>query len=126
MDSETYFAFIFKMVQTPGCCMGGGDGGGGYSDIFIHTYGLDCFFIQSFEIQYFWGVQKNTWFWGYEEVVDILGDHYIIGLIWGSFLYILGFFLKARHRMGTFLGVKKFQIFIWEYLILLIFLLGNQ
>ena len=28
------------------------------------------------------GVQKNEYFRGYEETVDILGGHYI-GLIWG-------------------------------------------
>ena len=29
-----------------------GGGGGGYSDIFKHTYGLDHFLVQNFEIQY--------------------------------------------------------------------------
>ena len=33
----------------------------------------------------FLGVQKNEYFWGYEESVDILGGHYIhVGLIWGT------------------------------------------
>ena len=43
MNSVTYFALTFKPVETPVCvCVGGG--GGGYSDIFIHTYGLDHLF----------------------------------------------------------------------------------
>ena len=29
----------------------------------------------------FWG-SENEYFWGYEEIVDIFGGHYIIGLIW--------------------------------------------
>ena len=38
----------------------------------------------------------------------IFGGHYIIGLIWGgggSFLDILGLFLKARCRIEIFSGV---------------------
>ena len=41
-------------------------------DILIHTYGLD----------HFRGL-KNDYFLEYEEIVDILGGQYIIGLIWG-------------------------------------------
>ena len=74
VDSVTYFAFIFKLVETPGCvCVlwgRGGGGGGGYSDIFIHTYGLDNFFwfkILKFNMFFFLffffggggGVRKN-------------------------------------------------------------------
>ena len=49
-------------------------GGGGYSDIFIHTYirRLCPFFwfkILNFDI--FLGFQKNKYFFGYENFVDI-------------------------------------------------------
>ena len=54
----TYFALIFKLVETPG----GGGGGGGGSDIFIHTYGLDHF--QGFRKMNIFGGIKILWiFW---------------------------------------------------------------
>ena len=47
-------------------------------------------------------------FGGMKKLWIFLGNHYIIGLIGeGSFLYILGLFLKARYRMGTFFGGHK-------------------
>ena len=82
------------------------------------------FGVQNFEIQYFGGFQKNENFFGYEEIVDIFGVITLLDWFVGSFLYILGPFLKARFRMGMFLGVTKIQIFIMECLILLIFSLG--
>ena len=42
VDSVSFFTFILKLVETPGMCVC--CGGGGYSDIFIHTYGLDHFY----------------------------------------------------------------------------------
>ena len=55
VDSVTYFAFIFKLVETPGCVcvVGEGEGGGGVLRYF-HTYiWLGQFFlVQNFEIQY--------------------------------------------------------------------------
>ena len=65
-------------------------------------------------------------FGGMKKFWILLGAHYIIGLIWGEgvFLYILVVFLKARYRMGIFLAVTKFQIFIWECLICVIFFNG--
>ena len=56
VNNVIYFALIFKLVETPG------GGGGGVFDIIIHTYGVDHF-----------EVQKNQYFWGYEEIVDIFG-----------------------------------------------------
>ena len=52
----------------------GGGGGGGYSDIFIHRLGHSFVFkILNFII--FCGFQKNEYFLGYEDFVDIF---------WGS------------------------------------------
>ena len=45
--------------------------GVGHSNIFIRLF----FGAQNFEFQYFWGFQKNEYFLGYEECVDIF---------WGS------------------------------------------
>ena len=48
--------------------------GGGYSDILIHIRWLGSFFwfnILNFNI--FLGFQKNDYFWGYEDFVDIFG-----------------------------------------------------
>ena len=76
------------------------------------------------------GVSEKDKFWGggYEELVDILegGSFYYWTNLGGSFLYILGLFLKARYRMGIFFGITSLKIFIWECLIFLIFLLGKQ
>ena len=54
-------------------------------------------------------------FGGYEDLVDIfLGDHHKIGLVWGSFLCILGSFLRSRYRIGIFFWVAKISnIFYW-------------
>ena len=54
---------------------------------------------------------------GYEEIVDIFLGQLQIGLFWGSFLYILGVFLRPRYIMGMFLGDHKissfFFLFFW-------------
>ena len=52
------------------------------------------FKIMNFNI--FWGYQKNNIFWGYEDFVDFLWGHYKIELYLGSFLCILGSFLKVK------------------------------
>ena len=100
--------------------------GGGGTQIFSykHTY----FWLKILKFNIFWGFRKMNRFGGYEEIVDILGGslHYWTNLGEGSFLYILGLFLKARYRMGIFFWVTKFQKLIWECLTFLIFLLGKQ
>ena len=51
---------------------GGGGGGGGYSyNIFIHTKARVIYGVQNFEFHYFLGFQKNKYFFGYEDFVDI-------------------------------------------------------
>ena len=61
VDSVTYFAFIFKLDETPGCvcvCVGGGGGGGVLR--FFHKYiWLGPFFGQNFEIRYFVGFSEK-------------------------------------------------------------------
>ena len=37
----------------------GSGGGGGYSDIFIHTYARAIFGVQNFEFQYFLGFSEK-------------------------------------------------------------------
>ena len=51
----------------------GGGGGGWYSGIFIHTWTRSILGVHNFEFQYFLGFQKNKYFWGYEDFVDIFG-----------------------------------------------------
>ena len=60
-----YFALIFKLVETPR--------GGGFFDIFIHTYGLD----------HFWGFRKRI-ILGDMKKLWIFLDGHNIGLIWGN------------------------------------------
>ena len=52
----------------------------------------------------------------YKEIVDIFWGHLQIWLFWGSFLYIVGLFLRPRYRMGMFLGdhkISRFFFFFW-------------
>ena len=49
---------------------------------------------------------------GYEEIVNIFWGQLQIGLFGGSFLYILGLFLRPRYIMGMFLGDHKISRFL--------------
>ena len=50
-------------------------GGGGYSDIFIHTLALTIFRVQTFEVQYFLGIQKKMYHLGIKILRIICGGH---------------------------------------------------
>ena len=85
---------------------------GGCTLIFSYIRRLGSFFwfkILNFNI--FGGFQKNEYFLGYEDFLDIFWGPHKIGLYLGSFLCILGFFLKVNVQYGVFLGLQKFQIF---------------
>ena len=64
---------------------GGGGGGGGCTLIFSCIRRLGSFFgVQNFESQYILGFQKNEYFLGYGNFVDIFfGGHHKIGLYLG-------------------------------------------
>ena len=65
----------------------------------------------------FWGFQRNVYFWGYEDFVDILGVYHIIGL----YFRVISMHYRVKvHNGGYFWGLLKFQIF-WGHLIFLIF-----
>ena len=75
-------------------------GGGGYSDIFIHTLARAFFRVQNFEFQYFWGFQKTEYLLVWRFCGYFL-DHHKIGL--------------SRYRLEDIfwvVGLLKFQIFI--------------
>ena len=58
--------------------------GGGVLLYFHTNVGSGHFFcIQNFEFHSFLGFQKNKYFWGYEDFVDIFWGHHIIGLYFG-------------------------------------------
>ena len=70
----------------------------------------------------FWGFQKNNYFFGYENFVDIfLGSSQNWTIFRGHFYAFLGLFLRSRYRIGDifwvakisniFLGCLKFLIF---------------
>ena len=79
--------------------------------------------VQNFAFQYFFGFEKNDYFWGYEDFVDIFGGHHKIGLYlgvismysrvsslgqgteWGIIFWIAKIF-------KYFLGCLKFLIFL--------------
>ena len=61
----------------------------------------------------FLGFQRNEYFWGYEDFVDIFGVYYIIGLYLRVIsMHFRGLFISAKvHNGGYFWGLLKFQIF---------------
>ena len=68
VNSVTYFALIFKLVETPGgVCGGGGEGGNPILLIWLGP---------------FWGVQKNEYFGGMKKLWIFFRGHYTIGLNW--------------------------------------------
>ena len=78
--------------------------------------------VQNFD-SLFLGLQKNEYFLKYEDFVDISGYYRKTGLFGGSFLCILGSFLKAKAQNGEYFGgLLKFQIFLG---MLVIFVLGG-
>ena len=58
-------------------------GGGGGTQILSYMYLrrlVHFWVVQYFKFQYFWGFQKNEYFLGNEEFVDIFWGHHKIGL----------------------------------------------
>ena len=104
-------------------------GGGGGCTLILFSYirRLGSFFgIQNFEFQYFWGVfRKMNIFLGYEDFADIFSTK--LNYIKGSFLCILGSFLKVNVKNGgIFFWLLKSQIFFWGCLKFLIFFGGER
>ena len=55
--------------------------------------------VQNFEFQLFLCFQKNEYFWGYEDFVDIFWGHHKIGL------YLGGHFRVSSLGQGTEYGI---------------------
>ena len=92
---------------------GGGGGGGGGNLIFSYIRRFGPFFwVQNFE---FWGFQKNTYFLGYENFLDIFWGHHKIELYLEVIsMHFKAFFLKVKiQNWGKFFGLLKFQIYFW-------------
>ena len=92
------------------------------SDIFIHKMG-HFFGFKILNFHFVLGFQKNEYFLGYDDFVDIfLGS----SKNW-TFLCILGSFFKANvQNGGSFFLLLKFQIIVFWYLKFLIFLRTNS
>ena len=98
-----------------------------------HTYVGSGHFIgfKILNFNIFGGFQKNEYLLGYEDFVAIFFFFFFLGgggvitkLVYtsGSFLNILGSFLKVKvQNGGYFWGLLKFQIFFWGCLKLLIY-----
>ena len=70
----------------------------------VHFLG---FKILNFNI--FWGFQKNEYFWGYEDFVDIfLGSSQNWASLRVISMHFRVFFLRSMYRIGIFLGLLKF------------------
>ena len=60
----------------------------------------------------FWGFQKNEYFWGYEDFVDIFGVYHIIGLYLRVIsMHFRVFSFGQGTKWGYFWGLLKVQIF---------------
>ena len=97
------------------CCDISRGGGGEYSDILVIYVGSDHFWgFKTLNFNTFWGFHKKKNIFGggggYEEIVDIFLGPLQIGLFWGSFLYILGFFKDQGTEWEYFWGITKFQV----------------
>ena len=79
--------------------------------IFSYKSRLRSFFgVQNFEFQYCRGFQKNEYFWGYEDFVDIFwGDTFWVAKISNILgcLKFLIFFFGERYMLCTSLRMKK-------------------
>ena len=62
----------------------------------------------------FWGFQKNEYFWGYEDFVDIFGVYHIIGLYLRVIsMHFRVFSFGQGTQRGIFLGVAKISNIFW-------------
>ena len=58
--------------------------------------------------------QENEYVLGYEDFVDVFGDHHKIGLVLGDISMQFRVFSQGQGtEWGYCLGLLKFQIFIW-------------
>ena len=92
--------------------MYGGTPGGG-TLIFSHIRRLGLFFlVQNSEFQFFWGFQKNEYFFGYEDFADIFWGP---SQNWASFrvisMHFSVFFKVKGTELGYFFGLLKFKYF---------------
>ena len=69
------------------------------------------------------GVQKNEYSFWYEDFVDNFWGHQKLGYILGSFLSILGSFLKVKVQNGNIYWVAKILNIFGGFLKFLIFVL---
>ena len=79
---------------------------GEYSEFFYRYVGSGYFLGLNFlNFNIFGDFQKNEYFWGYDDFVDIFGVITKLAYIKGSFLCILGSFLRKRFRVEDIFGV---------------------
>ena len=104
-------------------------GGGGRVLRYFHTYVGSGYFwgfkILNFNI--FWVFRKMKIVWGMKILWLFFwggggGGNHKNGLVWGSFLCILGSFLRSSYRFWIFLGVAKISNIFLGCLKFLIFL----
>ena len=97
MSQRTRFWYLSQM-PVPG-------GVGGGTLIFSYICSLGSFLgAQNFEFQHFWGFQKNVYFWGYVEFVDIFEVITKFDYINESVLCTLRSFLKVKVLNGGYFG----------------------
>ena len=81
-------------------------GGGGVLRYF-HTYVGSGHFLgfKILNFNFLEGFQKNEYFFGCDDFMDIFGGHYKNWTIFrGDFYAFKGFFLRSRYRMGGIFG----------------------
>ena len=88
---------VLSLNQTLDATPGGGGGVG--PGIFIYNVGSN----------HFWGFKRNEYFWGYDKIVDIFGDHHK-GVI---YIHFRASFKVKVQNWNTFLGLLILIIFFW-------------
>ena len=89
-------------------------GGGGGKLIFSCICRLGLFFggVKILNFNIFGDFLETVYFWGYEDFMDIFWGHHKIGLN-NAALHLRVFSEGQGTKWRIFLGLLKFQIFIW-------------
>ena len=97
--------------------------GGGGTLIFSYIHRLRSFFgLKILNLTFLGGFQKNEYFWGYEDFVDIFWGHHKTRL----YLGVISIYFRVKVQNRDIFGLLKFQIFFFGVLEIPDFFLGGM
>ena len=97
-----YALVLFFSLTDHGRDQGEGGGAGALLCSYKRRLGSFCFGLNILKFIIFGGFQKNKYFWGYENFVDIFVVITKFDYVYVSFLFILGSFLKVKVQNGGY------------------------